>query len=212
MKPQPMPPQRLPRRHGPARAAARGTATTAFLPRPALAGALLAGWLGLAAPLQAQPGGTPTAASAGAKVAATPKAKVVLTVQGFAPTGQPAPRKDFDMAMLEALPQHSFRTATPWFKEPRTFSGPLLREVLATAGVQGSELRAVALNNYKVSIPMDDVAKWDMVLATRLDGQPMAVRDKGPLFIIYPFHAHEVLRSERFYSRSAWQLRTLEVK
>jgi len=219
MKPQTMPPQRPPQGPGPARAAAHRSATAASVSAPALAWALLAGLLGLAAPLQAQPGGTATAATAAAtaapssaKAAAAPKAKVVLTVQGAAPAGKPAPRKDFDMAMLEALPQHSFRTATPWFKEPRTFSGPLLREVLAAAGVQGSELRAVALNNYKVSIPMEDVAKWDMVLATRLDGKPMAVRDKGPLFIIYPFHAHEVLRSERFYSRSAWQLRTLEVK
>ena len=52
----------------------------------------------------------------------------------------------------------------------------------------------------------------DDVLATRLDDKPMPVREKGPLFIIYPFDESEELRSERYYSRSAWQLRTLEVK
>lgn len=185
-----------------------------------------AGLLGLSPPLQAQHMATPGLSnSTGATTQKTPhaggaapaapsaaKGKVVLTVQGNAAAGQAARKTDFDMATLEALPQHSFNTATPWFKNARTFSGPLLRDVLAAAGVSGTELRAVALNNYKVNIPMEDVQKWDMLLATRLDGQPMAVRDKGPLFIIYPFHAHEVLRSERFYSRSAWQLRTLEVK
>jgi hypothetical protein len=40
----------------------------------------------------------------------------------------------------------------------------------------------------------------------------MAVRDKGPLFIVYPFDSRSDLRSERYYSRSAWQLRALEVK
>ena len=41
---------------------------------------------------------------------------------------------------------------------------------------------------------------------------PMSVRDKGPLFIIYPFDESEDLRSERYYSRSAWQLKHLEVE
>ena len=49
------------------------------------------------------------------------------------------------------------------------------------------------------------------MLARLFDGKPMPVREKGPLFIIYPFDADERLRSERYYSRSAWQLRTIEV-
>jgi hypothetical protein len=69
----------------------------------------------------------------------------------------------------------------------------------------------VALNNYKIEIPFDDAQRYDMVLATRLNHKPMAVREKGPLFIVYPFHTDANLRSERFYSRSAWQLRTIEV-
>ena len=40
----------------------------------------------------------------------------------------------------------------------------------------------------------------------------MPVRDKGPLFIIYPFDSSAELRSEPYYSRSAWQLRTIEVR
>ena len=40
----------------------------------------------------------------------------------------------------------------------------------------------------------------------------MAVRDKGPLFIVYPYDSDEVLRSERYYNRSAWQLKSLEIE
>jgi hypothetical protein len=39
----------------------------------------------------------------------------------------------------------------------------------------------------------------------------MAVRDKGPLFVIYPFDARPELRGAVYYSRSAWQLRTIDV-
>ena len=141
-----------------------------------------------------------------------PKGKVVLSITGKVAGGNAGERADFDMAMLEALPQQSFTAETPWFKAPRKFSGPLLRDVMAAAGARGQILQAVALNDYKVEIPFEDIEKFKVVLATRLDGQPMAVRDKGPLFIIYPFHESATLRSERYYSRSAWQLRTIDVK
>ena len=141
-----------------------------------------------------------------------PKGKVVLSLVGALGQTNADGRADFDMAMLEALPQHSFTTTTPWFKDARRFSGPLLRDVLAAAGAKGTSLRAVALNDYKVDIPVEDALRHKVLMATRLDGQPMPVREKGPLFIIYPYDASADLRSERFYSRSAWQLRRLEIR
>ena len=47
--------------------------------------------------------------------------------------------------MLEALPQHSYVTATPWFKTPRSFSCPLRRDVMAAAGANGKTLSQVVL-------------------------------------------------------------------
>jgi hypothetical protein len=114
--------------------------------------------------------------------------------------------------MLEQLPQHSFVTRTPWYSTPRKFTGPLLRDVLAAAGAQGTNLRAIALNDYRVDLPFDDTQRYDVLLARLLDDKPMPVRDKGPLFIIYPFDAHSELRNTVYYSRSAWQLKTIDVQ
>jgi len=118
----------------------------------------------------------------------------------------------FDMGLLEQLPQTSFSTATPWYTQPRKFTGPLLRDVLARAGASGTTLRAVALNDYWVDIPFDDVVRHDVIVARLLDDKPMAVRDKGPLFVIYPFDARPELRTPVYYGRSAWQLRSIEVR
>jgi hypothetical protein len=40
----------------------------------------------------------------------------------------------------------------------------------------------------------------------------MPVSDKGPLFIIYAFDASQELKSELFYSRSAWQVRRITIE
>jgi hypothetical protein len=138
--------------------------------------------------------------------------KVVLTVTGNVSRPNANGKADFDMAMLERLPQHTLTIATPWYPEPKTFTGPLLRDVLAAAGAKGKLLRAVALNDYKTDIPADDADRYDMVVARLLDGKPMLTREKGPLFIVYPFDSYPELRTAQFYGRSAWQLRTLEVR
>lgn len=140
-----------------------------------------------------------------------PTGTVVLTLQGRIRMPNDGKRAQFDMAMLEALPQRTLQTKTPWYTQPRRFTGPLLRDVLAAAGAQGSNLRLMALNDYQVDMPMDDPMRHDVVIARLMDDKPMTVRDKGPLFIIYPFDAQPELRSAIYYGRSAWQLRTIEV-
>jgi hypothetical protein len=39
----------------------------------------------------------------------------------------------------------------------------------------------------------------------------MSVRDKGPLWVIYPYDAVPEYKSERIYARSIWQLVSIEV-
>lgn len=141
-----------------------------------------------------------------------PKGKVVLSITGNISIKNAGDRADFDMAMLAALPQHSFSTRTPWYKEARKFTGPLLKDVLAAAGIKGTMLKAVALNNFKVDFPVEDASAFPVVLARLMDDQPMPIRDKGPLFIIYPFDSNIDLQSARYYGRSAWQLRSLDVQ
>ena len=137
---------------------------------------------------------------------------VVLTIYGRVRKPNAGSAAQFDMAMLERLPQHSFVTRTPWYSLPHKFTGPLLRDVLAACGAMGSNLRARALNDYRVDLPFEDTQRFDVVLARLLDDKPMAVRDKGPLFIIYPFDSSAELRTTVYYSRSAWQLKTIEVQ
>jgi hypothetical protein len=141
-----------------------------------------------------------------------PSGPVVLTVFGRVRTPNVGDAAHFDMAMLEQLPQRSFVTRTPWYDTPRKFTGPLLRDVLAACGAQGTNLRATALNDYRVDLPFEDALRFDVLVARLLDDKPMAVRDKGPLFIIYPFDSRAELRTTVYYSRSAWQLKMLEVQ
>lgn len=140
-----------------------------------------------------------------------PKGKVVLTVSGKLGASNQGGKAVFDMAMLEALPQKTFTTMTPWEKTPVKFSGPLLRDVLAAVKAQGSTLKAVALNDYKITIPLEDTTRFDLMLALRMNDKPIPVRTKGPLFVVYPFDSNPTLQNTVYYERSIWQLGGLEI-
>ena len=141
-----------------------------------------------------------------------PKGKVVLSLSGNIGLKTAADPVDFDMAMLAALPQHSFITMTPWYPEKKKFTGPLLRDVLAAVGSKGKTIKAVSLNHYKVEIPVSDTQQFPMILARLMDDKPMRIRDKEPLFIVYPYDADIAFQSTLYYNRSAWQVRSIEVQ
>lgn len=143
---------------------------------------------------------------------ASPSAKTVLTIGGKLgqTNGQGLAR--LDMVMLNALPQRTIKTRTPWYAGVTEFTGPTLADVLMLVEASGTSLRATALNDYSIVIPVSDAADHQVVLATLLNGKTMSVRDKGPIFLIYPFDSKEQLRASTFYERSIWQLKSLELE
>ena len=72
-------------------------------------------------------------------------------------------------------------------------------------------LRAIALNDYRVEIPPDDARRFDVVVAHLFNGKPMSVREKGPLFVIYPFDEQPQLKTSTYFSRCIWQLKQIEI-
>lgn len=141
-----------------------------------------------------------------------PKERPILIISGKIGEKNAGDKARFDMKMLEALPQHSFTTRTPWYDRPVKFTGPLLSDVLAAVKASGTTISAIAINDYKITIPVSDTQKYKVLVARLLDDQPMPVREKGPLFVIYPFDSDADLRSSTYYERSIWQLKALDIQ
>jgi hypothetical protein len=118
-----------------------------------------------------------------------------------------------DLADLDAMPQESFVTGTLWTEGETRFSGVPLAVLLDQAGIgdDATRIALVALNDYKVEIPLDEIEDTRPIVATRMDGKVMAVRDKGPYWLVYPYDEDTRYRTEAIYARSIWQLGQLRV-
>lgn len=117
----------------------------------------------------------------------------------------------FNIAELEAMPQTSFKTSTIWTEGVQEFTGVALSEFLDATDATAEQIRIVALNDYAIEVPVSDAVADGPIIAYRLNGEPMSVRDKGPFWLVYPFDAKAEYRSETIYSRSIWQIDRIEV-
>ena len=146
-------------------------------------------------------------------LAGEPSGPVLLEVSGsldgLAPdTGSAR----LDRSMLEGLGVHEVRTTSDWTDGQRTFAGPLVRDLLAALEARGDRVVATAHNDYAVEIPASDFETYPVILALTMDGEPLTLRDKGPIWIVYPRDDFPALRDPAINARWIWQLRSLEVR
>ncbi|WP_378942376.1 molybdopterin-dependent oxidoreductase [Paracoccus sp. R86501] len=133
-------------------------------------------------------------------VHASPASDVLMTVT----TSEGS--REYDLAALQALPQTEFTTSTIWTEGEQEFGGVLLSDLLEDAGITEGSIMATAINDYAVQIPLDEVDDIAPIVAYHLNGETMSVRDKGPLWIVYPYDLSVDYQTEINYSRSIWQL------
>lgn len=141
-----------------------------------------------------------------------PSGQVILTVTGKIAHTNNEGRAEFDRDALLSLDLHEVRTTTSWTDGVSVFEGPLLCDLLDLVGASGSVVSARALNDYTADIPVEDCRRYPVVLALRQDGRDLSVRDKGPIWIVYPRDQYAQLRNGVINSRWVWQLVRLEVR
>lgn len=137
--------------------------------------------------------------------------EVMLTVAGDVAPGPDGGDWTFDNDALHALPVTSFTTSTIWTDGPQSFEGVLLKTLLDRVGAAEGTIKAVALNDYMVEIPTEDAVDGGPIIAYMRNGHEIGVRDKGPLWLVYPFDDDRAYQSEEYYSRSIWQLNRLTI-
>lgn len=120
---------------------------------------------------------------------------------------------DMTASELSKLETHRYKAVLPGGDGAvQDVAGPLVRDVLAAAGVTGTKITARALDGYELDIPMEDVQNFDVLAATEVDGKPLSVRDRGPAWIVYPTVDHPELKDALYEARSVWQIKELIVE
>ena len=129
------------------------------------------------------------------------KGSVVLTVAGKVENwnrGAIAPDRDnllnhhkisfekamaFDADMLAAMPLHELRVDAAGAET--IFGGPLLTDVLKTAGANGAGIKLLALDGSVVELSAEEVKSRNWILALLVNGAKAGIGDFGPLWLLH---------------------------
>lgn len=103
-------------------------------------------------------------------------------------------------------------TKTPWTDGLVTFRGVSSRQLLALVDKPKADIKVTALNDYWAVIPYEDIVKYNPIFAVMQNQQTMSIRDKGPIWVIYPLTQHNELNNEVLHSRMVWQVASIELQ
>lgn len=143
---------------------------------------------------------------------AKPKDRPLLEVTGKIKVTNDGGKAAFDLALLESVGIAKTKTSTAWTEGQPQFEGVMLKTLLERLGASGDAVIAVALNDYKVEIPIADFTRYPVILAYRMNGELLKVREKGPLWIVYPQDDFPALKNKETQSKWVWQVKELRVK
>jgi hypothetical protein len=124
----------------------------------------------------------------------------------------------FDTAALHRLPPVTIRPTLEYDAKVHALKGPLLETVLLAAGVPAGAstlLGLRAVDGYNVAVSLADARSYRMIVATHIDGQPLALGGLGPQWAVYEADKVPAFRdkplNERF-SLCPWGLYHIDVK
>ncbi len=137
---------------------------------------------------------------------------MILTVAGDIDRGGSQRPIEFDRASLERLGTSVLHTSTPWTTGTVEFEGVLLSTLLDAVGASGDMIIATALNDYIAEIPVSEARRYPLLLALRMNGEYMEVRNKGPIWLVYPWDQYPDLDLPLSMRRAVWQLQDLLIQ
>lgn len=133
------------------------------------------------------------------------KARPILTLYGD------VAKQSFTREELMQLADRTIETETPWTEGRQVFLGVSAQKLLKVYDKQGHELKVHALNDYWSKLSTDEINKYNPVFAIKKNGEWMPIRDKGPIWVIYPLSEFNQYDNEILHSRMVWQVNRIEI-
>lgn len=153
---------------------------------------VLSGWLKNACPAEITPV---------KKLPAPAQQQPLLTLSGQ------AGKIKLTLSEIERLPMQQATMRTKWGMSG-TFQGVLMSDLMAAGKFDKNAKRIVfhTHDNYVAGLSKGEFDNSPALLATRFNGQPIPMDNKGPFILIWPEKAEAVLQGKALLSSWIWSI------
>jgi len=122
--------------------------------------------------------------------------------------GQVQQKSVLRLSELQKLSQQEIKTTNPHNTENRaeieTLQGVAVSQLLEKAGVEPNvkEVTFLSSNNYRVTVSLEDLKNYPILLAWSKNGQPLSRSQGGPLYLVFPYSDYPEMPDK--YSDAFW--------
>lgn len=112
---------------------------------------------------------------------------------------------------LENLPQTEFAVVDPYLKKRVVYKGVLLKDLVAAyAKPDTTKIRLRAIDEYRAEFIREEWVRFDIMLATRMNGKHMGIRENGPARIVLPYDTAKDIDKTLYKPKWIWQVNRIE--
>lgn len=112
---------------------------------------------------------------------------------------------------LENLPPTEYAVLDPYLKKRVVYRGVLLKNLVAKYARPGTKrIRLRAIDEYKAEFIKEEWVRFDIMLATRMNGNRMGIRENGPARIVLPYDTAKGINKTLYKPRWIWQVNRIE--
>ncbi len=117
-----------------------------------------------------------------------------------------------DAPTIETLMQVEYKVDDPFDKVEATFRGALLTDLLDVlkASSDTTNLKFTALDDYTITLPLDTVRKWSLMLAVKQDGSYLTIDKRGPAMVVFPNKNFQIDATND--GLWIWQIKSIDVE
>ena len=69
----------------------------------------------------------------------------------------------------------------------------------------------IALNDYAASTTIENILKYDPIVAYKMNGEKMKVRNKGPYWLVFNLDKYPEIDNTAFHSQMVWQIDEIKI-
>jgi hypothetical protein len=116
-----------------------------------------------------------------------------------------------DLITLQRLPQKMITLKRKWEPSPTTFTGPLLRDVLAAFNARGTLVKARSLAGDQTQLSMEFASQVGVIVAFKGTDAVAWSQSNASLFLVYPPET-SATTGARIPANNTFQLKSLAVE
>ena len=142
-----------------------------------------------------------------------PSGDVAMTVGGAVSKITEGSVVELDLATIEQMGLIRYVVHDPWLDQDLEFTGVLLSAFVDAVGASpdATTLTFQAIDDYEVEITISDIRRWPIMLATRTNGEPMTLEDKGPTRVVFPYDQFPEIDQLVYKNLWIWQISAITV-